>query len=165
MINSEQALATAVSLLAPWAKKTDTPAAGRVDVTLEAENLVTAVAALVDNQWGYLAAITGLDLGLEESALEVLYHFCEGAAVLTLRVRTPYSVASVPSVCGLIPSATFFERELHEMFGIEVVDTPNDDYLFLPETWPEGVFPLRKNYLVTSVEERCLIPLPGTETT
>lgn len=164
MINSEQALATAVSLLAPWARATDTPEAGRVDVTLESADLITAVAALVNHQWGYLAAITGLDLGLEESALEILYHFCEGAAILTLRVRTPYGAASVPSVCGLIPSATFFERELREMFGIEVVDTPNSDYLFLPETWPEDVYPLRKNYVVTSVEERCLIPLPGTET-
>jgi Ni,Fe-hydrogenase III component G len=52
----------------------------------------------------------------------------------------------IPTVCNLIPSAIFFERELIEMFGITVEGTPNTDHLFLPDEWPEGVYPLRKDF-------------------
>jgi NADH-quinone oxidoreductase subunit D len=31
------------------------------------------------------------------------------------------------------------------MFGVDVVGTPNPDRLFLPDDWPDGVYPLRKD--------------------
>jgi Ni,Fe-hydrogenase III component G len=95
--------------------------------------------------WGYLAGITGLDPGVEAGAMEVLYHFCEGAAVVTLRVRTPRENASVPTICEIIPSATFYERELREMLGVEVEGLADSEYLFLPDDWAKGVYPLRKD--------------------
>jgi Ni,Fe-hydrogenase III component G len=39
-------------------------------------------------------------------------------------VRIPRDNAAIPSVCGFIPAATFFERELGEMFGVNVMGTP-----------------------------------------
>ena len=35
-----------------------------------------------------------------------------------------------------------------EMFGVTVVDTPNPDRLFLPDEWPAGVYPLRKDFSI-----------------
>ena len=142
----EQLLQTAESLLIPYTQATDKPAAHRLDVVVDGDDLVTAVYALHQSPWGYLAAITGLDLGVESGQMEVLYHFCAGAAVVTLRVKVNREVAAVPTICPIIPSASFFERELGEMFGITVVDTPNTDYLFLPDEWPKGVYPLRKDF-------------------
>jgi NADH:ubiquinone oxidoreductase subunit C len=133
-------------LLKPWSAETNTPQANRLDVVIGAADLVTAVAALRQAGWGYLAAITGLDLGVDAGRMEVLYHFCEGAAVLTLRVMIDRETAVIPTLCNLIPSASFFERELIEMFGITVEGTPNTDHLFLPDEWPEGVYPLRKDF-------------------
>jgi Ni,Fe-hydrogenase III component G len=78
--------------------------------------------------------------------MEVLYQFCEGAAVLTLRVMIDRESAVIPTVCCLIPSASFFERELGEMFGITIEGTPNTERLFLPDEWPVGVYPLRKDF-------------------
>lgn len=129
--------------LAAWAVETQTPEANRLDVTVTAGNLLAAVEAL--QVWGYLSAITGLDGGREAGQLEVLYHFCSGAEVATLRVRTARKQASVPSICRLIPSAVVFERELREMFGITVIGIPNADPLFLPDDWGAGVYPLRKD--------------------
>lgn len=119
-----------------------------LDANVPVEKLLDAVGALVEGGWGYLAAIVGVDLGLEEGEFEVLYLFFEGAAVLALAVRVPRGDARVPSVCGIIPSASFFERELSEMFGITVVGTPNPARLFLPDEWPVGVYPLRKDFEV-----------------
>jgi Ni,Fe-hydrogenase III component G len=147
MSNTEIALQQAETLLAPWAKDTRTPEPNRLDLALAPADLTAAVAALQAARWGYLAAITGMDLGAEAGAIEVLYHFCTGATVLTLRVRVPQDAPSVPSICGSIPSAGFFERELSEMLGVDVVDTPNPERLFLPDDWPGGVYPMRKDFV------------------
>jgi Ni,Fe-hydrogenase III component G len=145
-MNIEQTLQTAESLLAPCTQNTDRPAHHRLDVSIEVDALVTAVSTLHESNWGYLAAITGLDLGVESGDMEVLYHFCAGAAVVTLRVKLERADAVVPTICPIIPSASFFERELGEMLGITVAGTPNTDYLFLPDKWPQGVYPLRKDF-------------------
>ena len=78
--------------------------------------------------------------------MEVLYQFCEGPAVTTLRVTVPYSKAVIPTVCGIIPSATLYEREIIEMFGITIEGTPNTDKLLLPDDWPDKVYPMRKEF-------------------
>lgn len=156
----EELLTTAETILAPWTVGLTRFEGRRLDVVLKRDDLVAAVKALVDARWGYLSAITGLDLPWPktppkpdtppapplEDQLEVLYHFVEGAAVVTLRVRIPYSEAWVPSVCEPVPTATFYERELREMFGIEIPGTPVTDRLCLPDDWPDGVYPLRKSF-------------------
>jgi len=129
-----------------WKMETDAPEPNRLDVTLTSiDDLVPMVVALRVKRLGYLAAITGLDLGSESGELEVMYHFCTAAAVITLRVRVSREQASVPSLCSVIPSAEAFERELSEMFGVEVTGLPNPLRLYLPDDWPENVYPLRKD--------------------
>lgn len=144
-MNPDTALQVASTRLAPWALHTHRPEPNRLDVMLNVTDLLAAIKALHESDWGYLAAITGLDLGPEAGEFEVLYHFCAGAAVVTLRLRTPRAAAAVPSVCDIIPSAGFFERELSEMLGVTVTNTPNPDRLFLPDDWPDGNYPLRKD--------------------
>lgn len=144
-MSTDAALQAAQTLLAPWTRAAHTPEPNRLDITLAAGDLPQAVAALQERPWGYLSAITGLDLGPASGEIEVLYHFCSRAAVVTLRVRASRESPSVPSVCAAIPSASLFERELSEMLGVTVVHTPNPDRLFLPEDWPKGVYPLRKD--------------------
>ena len=129
-----------------------------MDAVVEAGRLLDAVRVLRDNHWGYLAAITGLDhpaaaapatgpviVEPAEGKIEALYHFCEGAAVGTLRVTVPYGEAVVPSICGIIPSARLYEIELSEMFGV-TVDGLGPKHLLLPDSWPEGLYPLRKSF-------------------
>ncbi|MCC7209659.1 MAG: NADH-quinone oxidoreductase subunit C [Anaerolineae bacterium] len=144
-LSTDRPLQQAGELLLPWTKKSDLPEPGRLDLSIEAGDLLAAVKAILDARWGYLIAITGLDLG-KAGQFEVLYQFGQGAAVLTLRVAIPHDAASVPTVCRLIPSASFFERELAEMFGITVEGTPDPSKLFLPDDWPNGAFPLRKDF-------------------
>jgi NADH:ubiquinone oxidoreductase subunit C len=141
------ALHTALKLLEPRALKITEPAAHRADVYMEAGRLLPAVKSLREVRWGFLTAITGLD-DMKANEIEVLYHFVNGSANVNLRVRIPRENAALPSICSLVPSATFFERELSEMFGVTVMDTPNPDRLFLPDEWPQDVPPLRKDFVV-----------------
>lgn len=119
--------------------------ANRLDGKLPADALLAAVSLLKNAEWGYLAAITGLDYGLPANTMEVLYHFCTSATVVTLRVALPREKPIIASICSLIPYASPFERETGEMFGIEFNNTPDTSRLFLPDDWIEGVYPLRKD--------------------
>jgi ech hydrogenase subunit E len=146
MTATEEDLAEAVELLKPWAQEINTPEEGRVDLVLDGAHLLAAVETLHEIRWGHLTSITGLDPGVDTGEIEVLYHFRRQAAVVGLRVRTRRDSASLPSICGIIPSASFLEREMGEMFGVEVVGMPHHGKLFLADDWPEGVYPLRKDF-------------------
>jgi Ni,Fe-hydrogenase III component G len=71
--------------------------------------------------------------------------------MIVLHLRIPRQNARVPSLCEVIPSAEVFERELREMFGIEITGLKTIEYLYLPEDWPDGVFPMRKDADLTMV--------------
>jgi Ni,Fe-hydrogenase III component G len=58
----------------------------------------------------------------------------------------PYSKPQIDSICGIIPSATIYEREVIELFGFNLLNTPNTEKLILPDSWPDGVYPLRKSF-------------------
>jgi len=152
-MTSEEWLKEASDTLQPWTRESSWPEEGRLDIVIDREAVLPAVEALVAARWGYLASIMGLDHGPGEGRMECIYHFCRDAAVLGLRVEVGRDDPSVSSVCGPIPSASFFERELAEMYGITVEGTPVPDKLFLPDDWPEGVYPLRKDFDMTQLED------------
>lgn len=140
-------LATDITKAWDWVTETGQPEANRLDAKLRSPgDLLPIVAALRVKRLGYLAAITGLDLGAEAGEIEVLYHFCVGSAVITLRVRLPREGASVPTLSEIIPSAEPYERELSEMLGVEVKGLRTPEHLYLPDDWPETTYPLRKDF-------------------
>jgi ech hydrogenase subunit E len=145
MMSTEVALQQSEELLARYAKGTARPEPNRLDLNIDASDLIAAITALRGARWGYLAALTGVDLGVEANQIEALYHICEGDAVATLRVRVPRAGGAVPSVYALYPNAMFFERELAEMFGVTVTGLEDTSHLFLPDGWPEKTYPLLKD--------------------
>lgn len=163
-------LQQAEELLSGFNLESQRPEDFRLDLIVPSARLVDIVKKIVDARWGYLSTITGLDHPGEEiressgrqwrqqvpeqhpdrervGTIEILYHFCNGAAVLTLRTWVSYTNPSVGSVTGLIPSAMLYETELSEMFGVRIRNNPNArEHLLLPEDWPKNVFPLRKSF-------------------
>ena len=65
---------------------------------------------------------------------------------------TETSVAAL-FLAGVIPGAVLYEREIQEMFGIVVEGIPDGRRLNLPDDWPDGVFPLRKDWTHVRPEE------------
>jgi NADH-quinone oxidoreductase subunit D len=163
-MNIEQNLQTVEQLLVSWNKEATHPEANRLDISIRAQDLRAAVKALHDAGWGYLSAITGIDLGPGSGQMEALYHFCSGAAVTTLRIGLPRTnQVTLPTIEDIIPPATFFERELHEMLGFKITGTKSNERLFIPDDWPEDVYPLRADFAVEQakpVEGRHAAELP-----
>jgi Ni,Fe-hydrogenase III component G len=148
MMPTEKAIEIGKLLAESWSWRLETrqPEPNRLDVILASPaDLVPFAVALRVQRIGYLAAVTGLDPGPESGALELLYHFCQGAAVITLRLRLPRQGAVVPTLGAIIPSAESSEREIAEMFGVTFDGLRAAPHLYLPDGWPEATYPLRKD--------------------
>ncbi len=63
-----------------------------------------------------------------------------------------------PSVTPEVFSADWYEREIHDMFGLRAEGHPDLRPLVLYDDWPEDAFPLRKDFAVDAKVPR--IPKP-----
>ena len=80
--------------------------------------------------------------------MEILYHFIleDINLLLSLRVSLPKTALEIASLTSVFTAAHWIEREIHELLGINFIGHPQLERLLLPEDWPEGVHPLRKDY-------------------
>ncbi len=100
----------------------------------------------------HLSTITGTDLGPE--GIEVQYHLAlNDSIIVTLSFTVPKDNLTVPTVIDLIPGAVLYEQEVHEILGLNFEGHPSLGPLFLPEGWPEGVFPMRKEHKFSELRQ------------
>jgi len=92
-----------------------------------------------------LCTITGID---NLDSFEFLYHIANTDGILlTLKLKTPRSDGTViKSVLPIYNGATFYERELEGLLGIKVEGLPEGRQYPLPDNWPQGQYPLRKDW-------------------
>ncbi len=120
------------------------PAPRRFYLKILPPDLVQATALLRDNLgMTHLSTISGVDKG---ETFEILYHFSIPEADLNLRTEIPKDKPHLPSITSVIPGAILYEREIQEMFGLIVDDIPDKRRLLLSDDWPEGQYPLRKDW-------------------
>jgi NADH:ubiquinone oxidoreductase subunit C len=82
-------------------------------------------------------------------ALEILYHFSHDQSGITISFRCLIKDRNDPhidTITTITRSAWWIERELHELFGIEFNGNSDLRPLLLPDDWPKGVYPLRKDF-------------------
>ena len=73
--------------------------------------------------------------------------YCLYSTRLKHRVRLKVIVGEhepVASVCDIWPAANWFEREVYDMFGVDITGHPDRRRILMPEQW-QG-FPQRKDY-------------------
>jgi len=115
---------------------------------LDRDLLKPAIKTLMGLHFPHLSVVSGADTG---DAIRLLYHFSiyygrkHGEYMVTFAIMLPKTDLTVPTISDLIPGAVFTEREKQEFFGIRVVDIPDSRRLFLPDDFPEGVYPWRKD--------------------
>ena len=82
-------------------------------------------------------------------ALEILYHFSHDPSGITISLRAILKDKQDPhidTITNITKSAWWIERELRELFGIEFDGNSDMRPLLLPDDWPKGVYPLRKDF-------------------
>jgi NADH:ubiquinone oxidoreductase subunit C len=91
-----------------------------------------------------LVTITGMDTG---SAFDVIYHLAlNNGIMLNVRNHLSRENPSIETVAKYFLSADSYERELVDLLGIKVLGLPPGNRYPLPDNWPEGEYPLRKDW-------------------
>ncbi|NJE00120.1 hydrogenase large subunit, partial [Thermococcus sp. LS1] len=62
-----------------------------------------------------------------------------------LKTYIPEDDPSFSGVAAKLPAALWIEREVKDLLGFKPIGHPDPRRLVLPEDWPEGVYPLRKD--------------------
>ncbi|WP_297439301.1 NADH-quinone oxidoreductase subunit C [Thermococcus sp.] len=73
----------------------------------------------------------------------VIYYDDAPAVSLIVDAHTPKDEPTLPDISDIFPIALQFEREGMEMVGIDFEGAPDRRRLFLPDDFPEGIYPLR----------------------
>ena len=107
-----------------------------------------AVKHLLKLQFPHLAIASGNDLGKN---IELIYHFTINydqpleEIILNISVELPKTDPTIDTITDIIPGALITEREKIEMLGVTIKGIPDDSRLFVPEDFPEGVYPWRRD--------------------
>jgi NADH-quinone oxidoreductase subunit C len=116
----------------------------RVDVAADA---LPALLELLRGRGSYvhLSAITCVDW-IDEGQFELVYHVWsyEMQSLVSAHTRIPRERSAYISVYDIYTPAAFFERDIHEMFGVYFEGSPDMNKFILTE-W-DGPPPMRKDF-------------------
>ena len=120
--------------------------ARRVFADIAPEHVVAATRVMFEDLGARFQTASGVDTA---DAIELLYHWALDRldCVVTLRTRVNRDAAVLDSIAAVCPAAEWIEREMWELLGITFHGHPDMRHLLLDESWPEGAYPLRRDYV------------------
>ena len=79
---------------------------------------------------------------------EIHYHFSfdSSGLVLNIHVILDKENPQIESLSNMFDASNWIEREMHELFGINFINHPNQEKLISEGNWAEGVYPYRKEF-------------------
>lgn len=83
-----------------------------------------------------LSTATCLERG--DGEFDVIYHFVHGSLSVNIRITTRNQ--HMPSLAVFIPSASWIEREIHDLYAVSFDGHPDLRPLVRPPQMPEGFF-------------------------
>jgi Ni,Fe-hydrogenase III component G len=83
-----------------------------------------------------------------KKGFEIHYHFSLDAIglVLNIHVILDKENPEIESLSNMFNASNWIEREMHELFGINFLNHPNQEKLISDGNWAEGVYPYRKEF-------------------
>ncbi|HEB30889.1 MAG TPA: NADH-quinone oxidoreductase subunit C [Spirochaetes bacterium] len=122
----------------------------RVYIEIKPESLVKAATYIFKDLEARFNTASGVDT---QANIEILYHFSIEYQdpdflnmIISLRVKLDRNKPTTASLAPVFNGANWIERELHDILGINFEGHPDLKKLLLPDEWPDGVYPLRKDY-------------------
>ena len=83
-----------------------------------------------------------------KKGFEIHYHFSkdDSGLILNIHVILDKENPQIESLSNMFNASNWIEREMHELFGINFLNHPNQEKLISEGNWAEGVYPYRKEF-------------------
>lgn len=99
-----------------------------------------------------LCTITGLDEG---DSFAFIYHLArDDGTMANLKTKIPKTNPKWKSVGTKFPGGIIYEREIADLLGVEFEGLPPGPRYPLPDGWPAGQYPLRKDWQKSDVARK-----------
>ena len=142
-------LDSSIRVRAEGAKKREN---SNIWITIRREAIHQAAEALMKIRYPHLSCIAGYDKGAQDENLRVQYIFSiyggieKTECMVIFSADIPKADPHIPTITDLMEGAAFTEQEKTEYLGI-IVDglEPAKHKFFLPQDFPDNVYPLRKD--------------------
>ncbi|HTY15941.1 MAG TPA: NADH-quinone oxidoreductase subunit C [Methanoregulaceae archaeon] len=117
----------------------------RIRVTTGPETIHEALTVIMGSLGcDRLITISTADNG---TAFELFYHLTgPHRTIISLGTKLSREMPKIASVSDILLSAGIYERQIHDLFGIEFLGHPGLKRIILNEDWPADEFPLRKDW-------------------
>lgn len=117
----------------------------RVYIEIKPESIIRIGSYIFKDLEARFNIASGVDA---RSHIEILYHFSLEYInlLISLRVKLNRQKPSIDSLAKVFNGANWIEREMNELLGIEFRGHPDMRRLLLADEWPQGVYPLRRDY-------------------
>ena len=117
----------------------------KVYIEIKQESLVKVASYIFKDLKARFNTASGVDM---RNHMEILYHFLieDINLLISLRVKLQKPKLEIDSLVPVFEGANWIEREMHEILGINFKGHPDLKRLLLPDDWPDGVYPLRRDY-------------------
>jgi NADH-quinone oxidoreductase subunit C len=128
--------------------------AGRVTLIAKQEQVLAVLRFLKDRGFDHLALLSAVDW-IQEKEFELVYILTryvqdgddlsgDGGLHIIVKTRIPRENPKFETTIGIFPNAEPYEREIHELFGIDFDGHPRLTPLFLERKY--AVPPFRKDF-------------------
>jgi len=121
-------------------------------ITIKRDAVHKAAEAIMSISYPHLSCIAGYDKGKDNPDLRVQYIFTiyggveHAETMVVFSLDLPKSDPVLPTITDLMEGTAFTEREKTEYLGIRIEGLePSTHRFFLPEDFPQDVYPLRKD--------------------
>jgi Ni,Fe-hydrogenase III component G len=117
----------------------------RIYIEVKPEDIPEATKVLFKGMGARFQIATGIDT---PAAIEILYHWAFDSLDCLVIVKTKLSRDNpvIDSVASICVATEWIEREMWELLGITFKGHPDMRHLLLLDDWPEGKYPLRRDY-------------------
>ena len=121
------------------------PVAGARRIEVAAGDLPVACRTLVADG-ARLVVMTGTDERDLGRGFGLYYLFTRGGELVSVEAKVDGARPSFPSVTPDVPAASWYEREVKDLLGLDPRGHPDPRPLVLHDDWPPDVHPLRRDF-------------------
>jgi NADH-quinone oxidoreductase subunit C len=117
----------------------------RVAVTIKPESIIHMATWLYKEADLRFIIATALHT---KRGFEIHYHFSMDSTglIVNLHVILNKDNPEIESLSNMFSASNWIEREMHELFGINFLNHPNQEKLISEGNWADGIYPYRKEF-------------------